>query len=260
MRIFDLSCPIDAALWEPDPVVHHVMSAVQGAQHMASEMKVHFGIDFDITQLPDGEFLTNDTLTLTSHTGTHVDAPSHYGSRANYAEDSHPRNIDEMPLDWFQRPGFVLDLTEVSEPAAGAQVIKHALDRTGYRPREHDIALLHTGADRFHGTPDYFRRFTGLDRSGLEVLLDLGVDVVGTDGFSLDAPFLSIIEKFADSGDRGVLWPTHFAGRDREYCQIERLAGLAALPAPFGFTVSCLPIKIAGAGAGWTRAVAIFDD
>jgi kynurenine formamidase len=34
---------------------------------------------------------------------------------------------------------------------------------------------------------------------------------------------------------------------------------LEALP-PDGFTVSCFPVKIRGASAGWTRAVAIFDD
>ena len=42
--------------------------------------------------------------------------------------------------------------------------------------------------------------------------------------------------------------------------QIERLSNLDALPAPFGFQVSCLPIKLAGAGAGWTRAVAVIGD
>ena len=32
-----------------------------------------------------------------------------------------------------------------------------------------------------------------------------------------------------------------------------------ALPAT-GFTIACFPVKIRGASAGWTRAVAIFDD
>jgi kynurenine formamidase len=54
-----------------------------------------------------------------------------------------------------------------------------------------------------------------------------------------------------------VLWPAHFVGRKREYCQIERLANLGALPAPTGFTVHALPVRITGAGAGWTRAVAL---
>ncbi|MEE3921321.1 cyclase family protein [Micromonospora sp. BRA006-A] len=53
---------------------------------MSAEMRTHLGIDFDPDELPDGEFLSLDTLTLTTHTGTHVDAPSHYGSRAGYGD------------------------------------------------------------------------------------------------------------------------------------------------------------------------------
>jgi kynurenine formamidase len=34
---------------------------------------------------------------------------------------------------------------------------------------------------------------------------------------------------------------------------------LESLP-PTGFFISCFPHKIRGASAGWTRAVAIFDD
>jgi kynurenine formamidase len=43
------------------------------------------------------------------------------------------------------------------------------------------------------------------------------------------------------------------------YCQIEKLGNLEQLPAN-GFTVSCFPVKIKGASAGWTRAVAIFEE
>ena len=40
---------------------------------------------------------------------------------------------------------------------------------------------------------------------------------------------------------------------------MEKLHNLTALP-PFGFKVACFPVKIEGASAGWTRAVAIFED
>ncbi|MEO5672434.1 MAG: cyclase family protein, partial [Ramlibacter sp.] len=39
----------------------------------------------------------------------------------------------------------------------------------------------------------------------------------------------------------------------------EKLHNLEALP-PDGFFISCFPHKIRGASAGWTRAVAIFDE
>lgn len=46
---------------------------------------------------------------------------------------------------------------------------------------------------------------------------------------------------------------------EHEYCQIERLANLAALP-PTGFTVSCFPLKVVGGSAGPARVVALLDD
>jgi kynurenine formamidase len=53
--------------------------------------------------------------------------------------------------------------------------------------------------------------------------------------------------------------PAHFAAITREYCQIEKLANLDLVPRPFGFRVSCFPVKIECASTGWCRAVAIVD-
>ncbi|TDD73458.1 cyclase family protein [Actinomadura rubrisoli] len=257
MRVIDLSTTIDAERWEPDELSHKAMSAKEGAVHMTAAMREHLGLELDPDELPDGEFLTNDFLSLSTHMGTHVDAPSHYGSRPTYTD--RPRDIDQLPLDWFLRPGFVLDLTDVGTGTAGVAHLEKELQRIGYRPRPFDICLLHTGAEARIGTPGYFTDFTGLDGPATHFLLDLGIKVIGTDAFSLDAPFPYIIKTYRETGDRGVLWPSHFAGRDREYCQIERLGGLGALPEPFGFRVACFPTKIARAGAGWTRAVALLD-
>ncbi|MDI5967333.1 cyclase family protein [Streptomyces sp. SL13] len=254
MRLIDLSSPVDSTFWEPDPVTHTVLSPAEGARHMASEMKAHFGLDFPVETLPGGEFLSNDTLTLTTHTGTHVDAPSHYGT----ASHGTARHIDEMPLEWFHRPAVVVDVRDVGTGVVGERRLKEEFDRIGRYPDALDIVILHTGAYEWVGTPRYFTDFAGLDGSGVNYLLDLGVRVIGTDAFSLDAPFTHIIDTFRRTGDRAVLWPAHFAGREREYCQIERLANLAAVPS-HGFQVSCFPVKIARAGAGWARAVAILD-
>ncbi|MGH3938170.1 MAG: cyclase family protein [Pseudonocardiaceae bacterium] len=259
MRIIDLSSPVDAGVYEADPVVHEVLTPREGALHMSAEMREHFGIEFDPDVLPDGEFLSLDRVSLTTHTGTHVDAPSHYGSRTTYGTGI-PRHIDEMPLSWFHNPGVVLELTDAEPGVIGAARLEKEFARIGYTPSPQDIVLLHTGTDQRVGTPEYFTTFAGLDGPAVHLLLDLGVKVIGTDAFSLDAPFGDIISRYHDTGDRSVLWPAHFAGRDREYCQLERLANLGALPASHGFLVSCFPVKIAGAGAGWTRAVAIVED
>ncbi|MBZ4319366.1 cyclase family protein [Streptomyces huiliensis] len=255
MRIIDLSQPVDADGWEPDPVRHEVMTPAEGARHMSEEMRKHFGLELDPAELPGGELLSLDTLTLTSHTGTHVDAPSHYGSTGTYGR---PRNIDEMPLDWFLRPGMLLDVSDAGTGVIGVDRIERELKRLGRQPDPLDIVLLRTGASRHAGTPRYFTDFAGLDGPATDYLLDLGVRVIGTDAWSLDAPFTHMIKAYQETGDPSVLWPAHFAGRRREYCQIERLR-LEDLPAPTGFQVSCFPVKIKGGGAGWTRAVALVD-
>src|SRR5271170_6744231 len=90
-------------------------------------------------------------------------------------------------------------------------------------------------------------------------LLERGVRVTGTDAWSWDAPFVHTREKYGASGDAGLIWEGHKAGREIGYCHLEKLHNLEALPAT-GFTLSCFPVKIRAASAGWTRAVAIIDD
>lgn len=257
MRLVDISTPIDASHWEPDPVEHTILNPRDGAEHLAAEMRAHFGVELNPDEFPDGEFLSLDQLQLTTHTGTHVDAPSHYGSRARYQHQA-PRNVEELPLEPFFGPGLVLDLRNCTSSVAGVEDLEAAMTQAGQRPEAGDIVLLNTGASAWVGTPRYFDNFTGLDGPATHRLLDLGVKVIGTDAFSLDAPFKDIITRYRETEDRTVLWPAHVIGRDREYYQLERLGGLERLP-PHGFRVACFPVKIARAGAGWTRAVAIFE-
>ena len=81
----------------------------------------------------------------------------------------------------------------------------------------------------------------------------------GTDAWSWDAPFYFTAQKWAKDHDPSIIWEGHKAGRDIGYCHLEKLHNLEALPGD-GFTIACFPHKIRGASAGWTRAVAIFED
>jgi kynurenine formamidase len=83
--------------------------------------------------------------------------------------------------------------------------------------------------------------------------------VVGTDAFGWDAPFSHTVRKYKETGDASLIWEGHKAGREIGYCQMEKLHNLEVLPST-GFTVACFPVKIKGASAGWTRAVAILED
>jgi kynurenine formamidase len=191
-----------------------------------------------------------------THTGTHVDAPYHYGA---VSEGKPARRIDEVPLEWCYAPGVILDVRHL-EPGAEITVdeLRRALARIEYILRPFDIVLLQTGCDRRIHSKDYFAQ-PGLGSEGTLWLVEQGVRVIGIDAYTLDRPFTSMTADFRRTGDGRYIWPAHFAGITREYCQIEKLANLDQVPVPYGFRVSCLPVKIEGASAGWCRAVAIVD-
>jgi kynurenine formamidase len=251
LRIVDLSVPIADSPSEP------IRPQVAFDRHEATAPLVAGIFGCEPGDLPDGQGWASETVTLITHAGTHVDAPWHYfptcgGERA--------RTIDELPLDWFLRPGVRLDLRAL---ARGSEIrpehLEAALAEAGRELEPFDIVLLWTGAETEWGSPEYVNAGSGLGRDGTLWLLDRGVKVIGTDAWGLDRPFMDLRADYERDGDPSILWAAHRVGIDREYCQIEKLHGLGALPAAAGFTVSCLPVKIAGASAGWCRAVAVLD-
>jgi kynurenine formamidase len=98
-----------------------------------------------------------------------------------------------------------------------------------------------------------------MGRDATLYLTERGVRVTGTDGWSWDAPFSFTAQRYARDHDASIIWEGHKAGRDIGYCHLEKLHTLEVLPGD-GFTISCFPHKIRGASAGWTRAVAIFEE
>ena len=134
--------------------------------------------------------------------------------------------------------------------------LEAALAEIKYRLAPGDIVLLHTGAAKRWGTREYFLQ-PGLGRESTLWLVEQGVHVIGIDAWTLDRPFSDMAADFKRTGDGRAIWPAHFAGLEREYCQIEKLTNLEQIPKPFGFYVSCLPVKIKAASAGWCRAVAL---
>jgi kynurenine formamidase len=90
-------------------------------------------------------------------------------------------------------------------------------------------------------------------------LLEQGIRLVGTDGWSWDAPFSYTKRKLERGGGAELIWEGHRAGREIGYSHLEKLHNLEVLPVS-GFQIVCFPVKIHRASAGWTRAVAIVDE
>lgn len=217
----------------------------------------------DPEKIVDGKAWASETVTLITHSGTHMDAPWHYHPTMNHAlkPGGEPAaTIDQVPLEWCFRPGVKLDFRHLdSGYVVTAGDVDKELERIGYAIRPLDIVLINTAAAARYGQADYWETGCGMGREATLHLLDKGVRVVGIDAFGWDAPFKHTAKRFAETGDHRLLWEGHKAGREIGYFQMEKLHNLEALP-PFGFTVACFPVKIKGASAGWTRAVGIVED
>lgn len=250
MRIVDLSVPVEPSVGEPVPVEIDFVSHADGADILGKPAGL------DRTAFPDGMAISLEHVRLTSHSGTHVDAPAHYGP---VVEGKPGRTIDEMPLDWFIGPGVLLDLDNGTTEVITLPEVQSHLDAIGHQLSPGEIVLINTGADQRWNTPEYFTAFRGVDRDATKFLVESGIKVIGIDSFGFDAPFHQMLDNYQTKG-AAALWPAHLYGREREYCQIERMTNLTAIGRPTGFTVICLPVKVAGAGAGWVRAVALIDE
>ena len=132
-----------------------------------------------------------------------------------------------------------------------------ALKKIEYTLKPMDIVLFNTGGDKQLGTEDYVHKYVGCMPDAIEYLLDQGIKMMGIDTIGLDRPCFGMFKEFLETKDKSKIWPSHFLGRKREYCHMERLGNLSAIPQPHGFTISCLPVKVRNAGAGWSRVVAI---
>ena len=207
--------------------------------------------------LPDGEGWAVESITLATHNGTHMDAPWHYHSTTDAGASPAP-SIDEAPLDLFFRPGVKLDFShKKAGKLVSAAEVEAELARIGHELQPLDIVLIQSGAK--YGTDNFIDQGCGMGAEATLYLTERGVQVVGTDAWSWDAPFSHTAKKWAEDKDPSIIWEGHKAGRIRPYYQIEKLTNLEAIPAS-GFMFSCFPVKIERASAGWIRAVAMVGD
>jgi len=263
--IIDLSLPIDDTLVETHDATIDRITHTDGVEHFNWVMmsKQPGGQErFDngerlVTpeEIPDGELLSLEIVHASVHMGTHVDAPYHYGSQC---AGKPSKTIMDLPLEWCYGPGVVLDFTHMRHPdVIRADDVRAALKNIDYTLNPMDIVLINTGGDKQLGTPEYVTQYVGMMPDAVEYILDQGVKMMGIDTIGLDRPCPAMFKEFLQTKDKSVLWPSHFLGRRREYSHMERLGNLSAIPKPYGFLVSCLPVKVRQTGAGWARVVAI---
>ena len=173
-------------------------------------------------------------LSLTSHTGTHIDAPSHL------YEGKH--SLDEIPLHAFFGTATIVDCLHLGQDAAiGMDVIRQ-------NQKEVDAAefvLFRTDWDQYWGTADYYCGYPIISRAVLQYLADTGKKGVGVDTLSIDAI-------------QALNLPNHHFLLQHDILPIENLTHLSQV-GPGLFYFCALPLKFANADGAPVRAIAIFD-
>jgi len=254
-RIVDISIPLANDIPADPPIQRVSITYLDHKQSLPMLLSFFHGLR--AMDLPDGEAWAIEQVTLTTHNGTHLDAPWHYASTMDHGKRA--ITIDEVPLEWCFQPGVKLDFRHFPDGhVVAAADVEAELDRIGHRLSPLEIVVVNTSAGMKFGQPDYVSSGCGMGYEATMYLLDRGVRVTGTDGWSWDAPFIHTAKRFEETGDASIIWEGHKAGRHTGYCHLEKLHNLEQLPST-GFTLSCFPVKIERASAGWTRAVAIID-
>jgi len=255
-RLVDLSIYLENDVLSDPPMLAPRIEYQKHADTMPEFLTMLPGVKAE--DFPDGEAAAAEWVRLTTHSGTHLDAPWHFHSTMNKGERS--ITIDEVPLEWCFQPAVKLDFRHFPNGyVCTARDVEDALSQVGHELKALEIVLVNTKAGAAYGQPDYVNTGCGMGYEATMYLLERGVRLTGIDAWSWDAPFSFTARKVQETGNTALIWEGHKAGRDIGYCHLEKLHNLEALP-PDGFYVSCFPHKIRGASAGWTRAVAIFDE
>ncbi|RMG78834.1 MAG: cyclase family protein [Bacteroidetes bacterium] len=252
-KLIDLSKPIQYNAGDP----WFMKVKIKHKPHRKARWLIRFlGLPFRL--FPE-KFMgwADDTIQkMGVHSTTHIDAPWHYSPTVNGEK---AKTIDQIPLDWCFGDGIVINMSHKpdNDPVT-VEDLQKDLAQSGAEIKPGTIVLIRTDRDRFMGTKDFPDRGTGMSAAATEWLIDQGVKVMGIDQWGWDLPLRHQIREARRTGNRNLFWEAHLVGAKKEYCHIEQLTNLKALP-PFGFKVAVFPLKIVGASAAPARVVAIFE-
>ena len=169
-----------------------------------------------------------------SHTGTHVDAPSH-------------TEADGRDVDGFDVDRFALDAVRVDcrGRSPRSPIGPDALPAT-----DADLLVVHTGWDDHWGAAAYFDH-PFLTPEAAVFCVDQGYDVA-VDALNVDP---TPTDQAAPDEPEG--FQTHHALLGEDRLIFENLTGLAGLPERFEFLA--FPLKLASADGAPVRAVARWE-
>jgi kynurenine formamidase len=179
----------------------------------------------------DQDGKVSHSISLTTHTGTHIDAPEHFVP--------HGASIDEVPLERLIGEYRVADLRSHSGERITASMVADALGEVEAGTR---ILLVTGDVDRHFDGEDFFDQAAVLSIEAAEWLVDNDVAAVGND----------FLTESIDNPDR----PVHHALLEADIPTVEYLCNTEEIADQRTVWLHCLPLSIPGVEAAPARVIA----
>lgn len=173
---------------------------------------------------------SSEVMFLSTHTGTHIDAPSHF------IPDS--RTIDKIKVSRFVSRSILIKIPK----KADQQITLN--DIINCKIHANDTVVFATGWEKWFKNDNYMINNPGLSLDAAEYLVSNRVNAVAIDGPSID---------------RGVdnNFNIHSALLSNDIPIIENLCNLEELSSVKSFTLIVNPLKLVGASGSPVRAIAL---
>ncbi len=170
-------------------------------------------------------------ITMYSHTGTHIDAPSHL------LRDG--LSLDRLDAGHFIGSALVLDFTNEDKKTIGVERLKPWEEKI----KNVEFILINTGWSKYWGSEKYFEAFPSLSEEAAQWLSAFNLKGIGIDAISIDAMMSAALT-------------VHKIFLRKNIIIIENLTNLTSIGSEY-FILSILPLKYGNADGSPVRAISI---
>ena len=170
-------------------------------------------------------------ISITSHTGTHMDAPRHLFEKRT--------SLDEMPVSNLVGKAIVINVPSSNQEITLDMVLNHPCIQ------EAEFLLFYTGWDQYYETEQYMEGYPLLSIELCEWITANQIKGIGIDAMSVDAL------------DDQTLTRHHLLLEKKDLVIIENLTNLNQLPNQETMMFIALPLHYKNADGAMARVVAI---
>jgi arylformamidase len=173
----------------------------------------------------------SEVIFMSTHTGTHMDAPSHFASNAS--------SIDKISVNRFISKAILINIKKGSNQL----ITTSEIESSNVRIMDGDSIVFSTSWEKEVDKDHFFSDSPGLSEDAAKYLINKKVNAVCIDSPSID--------RGSDNS-----FPVHKILLSKEILVVENLCNLNKLKTQY-FTMVMTPLKLSGASGSPIRAIAI---